>query len=135
MSGQVWGISAALHEATALDQRHARYYNDDPAEYLIPVNADIGEVTTIMVSEGDSEVNELGIKDLGELGNVGLNAAVANAVCHATGVRVRNLPIRLGHLLGAPALQTLWRQQAAAGVIPSGTLRLPRSGNGRMGLG
>ncbi len=88
-----------------------------------------------MVSEGDSELNKLGIRGLGELGNVGLNAAVANAVYHATGARVRKLPIRPEHLLGAPALQTLWRQQAAAGVIPSGTLRLPRSGNGRMGLG
>jgi len=106
MGGQIWGTSAALHEAAALDQRHARYYNDDLAEYYIPVNADIGEVTAILVSEDDSEVNKLGIKGLGELGNVGLNAAVANAVYHATGVRVRKLPIRLDKLLDAPALQT-----------------------------
>ena len=106
MGGQIWGISAALHEATEIDRRHARYYNDDLAEYYIPVNADIGEVTTILLSEDDKKINPLGIKGLGELGNVGLNAAVANAVYHATGVRVRTLPIRLEKLLDAPALQT-----------------------------
>ena len=105
MGGQIWGISAALHEATEIDNRSARYYNNDLAEYLIPVNADIQDVTTIFVPETDTEVNPLGIKGLGELGNVGLNAAVANAVYHATGVRVRNLPVRLENLLDAPALQ------------------------------
>lgn len=104
MGGQIWGISAALHEATEIDLRAARYYNDDLAEYLIPVNADIVEVQTIMLPETDTQVNDLGIKGLGELGNVGLNAAVANAVFHATGVRVRELPIRVEKLLGAPAL-------------------------------
>ena len=100
MGGQIWGMSAALHEATEIDGRAARDYNDDLAEYLIPVNADIEEVQTIIVPEEDSEVNGLGIKGLGELGNVGLNAAVANAVFHATGVRVRNLPIRIENLIG-----------------------------------
>jgi xanthine dehydrogenase YagR molybdenum-binding subunit len=102
MGGQIWGISAALHEATEIDQRFARYYNDDLAEYLIPVNADIAEVQTIMLPEEDRQVNDLGIKGLGELGNVGLNAAVANAVFHATGKRVRKLPIRIETLLDAP---------------------------------
>jgi xanthine dehydrogenase YagR molybdenum-binding subunit len=104
MGGQIWGISAALHEATEIDRRTARYTNDDLAEYLIPVNADIDQVETIMIPEEDRQVNELGIKGLGELGNVGLNAAVANAVYHATGVRVRELPIRLEKLLDAPAI-------------------------------
>jgi xanthine dehydrogenase YagR molybdenum-binding subunit len=99
MGGQIWGISAALHEATELDRVRARYYNDDLAEYLVPVNADIVEVQTIMLPELDTEVNPLGIKGVGELGNVGMNAAVANAVYHATGVRVRDLPIRLEKLL------------------------------------
>jgi xanthine dehydrogenase YagR molybdenum-binding subunit len=94
MGGQIWGISAALHEATEIDRRHARYYNDDLAEYLIPVNADIVDVQTIMLPELDSQVNPLGIKGVGELGNVGMNAALANAIYHATGVRVRELPIR-----------------------------------------
>ena len=101
MGGQIWGISSALHEATEIDARTARYVNKDLAEYYIPVNADITDVTTILVPETDHEVNPLGIKGIGELGNVGLNAAVANAVYHATGVRVRKLPIRLENLLGA----------------------------------
>jgi xanthine dehydrogenase YagR molybdenum-binding subunit len=101
MGGQIWGISAALHEATEIDRLRARYYNDDLAEYLIPVNADIIDVQTIMLPEIDTQVNKLGIKGVGELGNVGMNAAVANAVFHATGVRVRELPIRLEKLLAA----------------------------------
>ncbi len=99
MGGQIWGISAALFEATEIDLRAARYLNDDLAEYLIPVNADIEKIETIMLPETDTQVNELGIKGLGELGNVGLNAAVASAVFHATGIRVRELPIRIEKLL------------------------------------
>jgi xanthine dehydrogenase YagR molybdenum-binding subunit len=99
MGGMIWGISAALHEETEIDLRHARYYNDDLAEYMIPVNADIGAVDVILVPEDDTIVNPLGIKGIGELGNVGMNAAVANAVFHATGVRVRKIPIRLEDIL------------------------------------
>jgi xanthine dehydrogenase YagR molybdenum-binding subunit len=89
MGGMIWGISAALHEATEIDPRDARYYNADLAEYLIPVNADIDEVAVVLVPEEDTRINALGIKGLGELGNVGTNAAVANAVYHATGTRIR----------------------------------------------
>jgi xanthine dehydrogenase YagR molybdenum-binding subunit len=99
MGGQIWGISAALHEATEIDRRAARYYNDDLAEYLIPINADIGTIETIFLPEEDTKVNDLGIKGLGELGNVGLNAATANAIYHATGVRIRELPIRIEKIL------------------------------------
>lgn len=99
MGGQIWGISAALYEATEIDRRVARYYNDDLAEYMIPVNADVPLIETIMLPERDEHV-PLGIKGVGELGNVGLNAAVANAVFHATGVRVRRLPVRIEKLLG-----------------------------------
>jgi xanthine dehydrogenase YagR molybdenum-binding subunit len=104
MGGLIWGLSSALHEATEIDRRAARFYNTDLAEYLIPVNADVGEVEVILLPETDEQVNALGIKGLGELGNVGTNAAVANAVFHATGRRVRDLPIRLEKLLGAPAI-------------------------------
>jgi xanthine dehydrogenase YagR molybdenum-binding subunit len=99
MGGQIWGISAALHEATEIDRERARYYNPDLAEYLIPVNADVRDIQTIMLPERDELVNALGIKGLGELGTVGMNAAVANAVFHATGRRIRKLPIRLEQML------------------------------------
>src|SRR5439155_8873653 len=104
MGGLIWGVSSAVHEATEIDRRHARYYNTDLAEYLIPVNADIDQAEVILVPEEDHLVNDLGIKGLGELGNVGTNAAVANAVYHATGVRIRKLPIRLEKLLDAPSV-------------------------------
>jgi len=104
MGGLIWGVSSALHEATEIDRGRARYTNTDLAEYLIPVNADIDQAEVILVPEEDHLVNELGIKGLGELGNVGTNAAVANAVYHATGVRVRELPVRLEKLLDAPAI-------------------------------
>jgi xanthine dehydrogenase YagR molybdenum-binding subunit len=99
MGGMIWGVSAALHEATEIDERTARYVNDNFADYLIPVNADIQTLDILLVPEVDREINPLGVKGLGELGNVGTNAAVANAVYHATGVRVRDLPIRLEKLL------------------------------------
>jgi len=104
MGGLIWGVSSALHEATEIDRVRARYTNTDLAEYLIPVNADIETAEVILIPEEDRQVNDLGIKGLGELGNVGTNAAVANAVYHATGVRVRELPIRLEKLLDAPAI-------------------------------
>lgn len=95
MGGMIWGISSALHEATEIDKRAARYVNKDLAEYLVPVNADIDQLEVIMIPEEDREANPLGIKGIGELGIVGTNAAIANAVYHATGRRIRDLPIRL----------------------------------------
>ena len=99
MGGLIWGIGSALHEATEIDRRNARYVNDNIAEYLIPVNADVAKLDVLFVDEADTKVNPLGIKGLGELGNVGTNAAIANAVFHATGKRVRELPIRIESLL------------------------------------
>ena len=95
MGGMIWGISSALHEETEIDTRFARYTNTNLADYLVPVNADVPQIDVILLSEKDLKVNPLGIKGIGELGNVGTAAAVANAVYHATGIRVRNLPIRL----------------------------------------
>ena len=99
MGGAIWGISSALHEATEIDAKTARYVNDNLADYLVPVNADIPEIEIIMVAEKDDRVNSLGIKGIGEIGIVGMNAAVANAVFNATGKRVRDLPIRAEKLL------------------------------------
>jgi xanthine dehydrogenase YagR molybdenum-binding subunit len=101
MGGIIWGISSALHEATEIDPREARYVNNSLADYLIPVNADVQNVEVILVPEKDDFVNPVGVKGIGELGNVGTAAAIANAVYHATGIRVRQLPIRLEKLLAA----------------------------------
>jgi xanthine dehydrogenase YagR molybdenum-binding subunit len=97
--GQIWGLGAALLESTEIDRRKARYMNADLAEYHIAVNADVGEVTTSMLDEEDYLVNPLSIKGVGELGITGVNAAVSNAVFHATGVRCRKLPIRVENVL------------------------------------
>jgi xanthine dehydrogenase YagR molybdenum-binding subunit len=101
MGGMIWGISSALHEATEIDEKRARYVNDNLSEYLIPVNADVPQVDVILIPEGDAFVNPAGVKGIGELANVGTAAAVANAVYHATGRRIRQLPIRMEDLLGA----------------------------------
>ncbi|MDB5366869.1 MAG: xanthine dehydrogenase, partial [Rhodospirillales bacterium] len=103
MGGMIWGIASALHEATEIDPGAARYVNHNIAEYLIPVNADVRDVQVLLLSETDTELNPAGVKGLGELGNVGTAAAVASAVYHATGKRIRNLPIRIDDLLEATA--------------------------------
>jgi len=99
VGGVVWGIGQALHEETLIDHRLGRYMNHNLAEYHIPVNADIPEVEVIFVEEHDEVVNELGSKGVGEIGIVGVAAAVANAIYNATGRRVRDLPITLDKLL------------------------------------
>ncbi|HWK65926.1 MAG TPA: xanthine dehydrogenase family protein molybdopterin-binding subunit [Rhizobiaceae bacterium] len=99
MGGMIWGIGQALHEITEVDSRAARYVNRDLQDYLVPVNADVQQVQVILVPEVDPYVNPAGVKGLGELGNVGTAAAIAGAVYHATGKRIRNLPIRVESLL------------------------------------
>ncbi len=99
MGGMVWGIGSALHEVTETDLPRARFLNADLAEYLIPVNADVREVRVEMLDEKDDYVNPLGVKGIGELGIVGTAAAIANAVHHATGKRLRKLPIRISDLV------------------------------------
>ena len=99
VGGMIWGISSALHEATEIDDRNGSYVNANLADYLLPVNADIGEVQAIMVAEEDRTVNAAGVKGVGEIGVVGVAAAVSNAVFHASGRRLRDLPIRLEHLM------------------------------------
>jgi xanthine dehydrogenase YagR molybdenum-binding subunit len=99
MGGVVWGIGMALHEETLFDNRFGRIMNPNLAEYHVPANADVHDIKVIFVEEPDELVNPLGIKGLGEIGIVGVAAAVANAVYHATGKRVRDLPITLDKLL------------------------------------
>ena len=98
MGGVVWGIGMALHEETLLDHKFGRVMNANIAEYHVPVNADVHDIKVIFVDEADDIVNPLGIKGVGEIGIVGVAAAIANAVYHATGKRVRNLPITLDKL-------------------------------------
>jgi xanthine dehydrogenase YagR molybdenum-binding subunit len=99
LGGTVWGVSMALHEEGRIDERSGRYMNASLENYLVPVNADIPAVEIILVDEQDAHVNPLGIKGIGEIGNVGSAAAVANAVHHATGKRIRDLPITPEKLL------------------------------------
>jgi xanthine dehydrogenase YagR molybdenum-binding subunit len=97
--GMIWGISFALQEEAVTDRRSGRIMNADLAEYHVPVNADVPAMEAILVPEVDAFVNPLGIKGVGEIGITGTVGAIANAVWHATGVRVRRFPIRIEDLL------------------------------------
>lgn len=99
IGGIVWGIGMALEEESVMDPNYGRFINHDLAEYHVPVNADIQDLEVIFVEEHDDIVNPLGVKGMGEIGIVGTAAAIANAVYHATGKRIRDLPITLDKLL------------------------------------
>jgi xanthine dehydrogenase YagR molybdenum-binding subunit len=99
IGGITYGIGMALMEETIIDARSGRYLNADLAEYHIPVNADVPAIDVILVDERDPHVDPIGAKGIGEIGMTGVAAAIANAVYHATGVRVRDLPITLDKLL------------------------------------
>jgi xanthine dehydrogenase YagR molybdenum-binding subunit len=99
IGGMVGGIGMALMEQTVLDPRDGRPVNASMADYLVPVNLDIGSIDALFVEEHDPHVNPLGVKGLGEIALVGMAPAIANAVFHATGRRVRDLPIRIENLL------------------------------------
>jgi xanthine dehydrogenase YagR molybdenum-binding subunit len=95
----VWGISMALEEESVLDHNLGRFMNHNLAEYHVAVNADIHAIEVIFVEEYDEVVTPLGAKGLGEIGIVGVPAAISNAIYHATGKRVRDFPITLDKLL------------------------------------
>ncbi|MGV3661126.1 MAG: xanthine dehydrogenase family protein molybdopterin-binding subunit [Prosthecobacter sp.] len=99
LGGMVWGISKALREETLSDPRFGKYMNANLAEYHIPVHADIHDLDVIFVEENDTVVNDLGIKGVGEIGVVGMPPAIANAIFHATGKRINDLPIHFDKLL------------------------------------
>jgi xanthine dehydrogenase YagR molybdenum-binding subunit len=99
IGGMVWSIGMALHEDTVRDSRTARVITRDLADYHVPVHADVPAIEAYMIDEVDPYVNEIGAKGIGEIGNTGAAAAIGNAVFHATGKRVRDLPIRLDKLL------------------------------------
>jgi len=93
IGGMTMGLSMALHEESLVDERFGHVVNHDFAEYHIPTNADVGEIDVAWIDEEDPYLNPMGSKGIGEIGIVGSPAAVANAVYHATGERVRDLPI------------------------------------------
>jgi xanthine dehydrogenase YagR molybdenum-binding subunit len=98
--GKIWGVGFALHEHAVVDKRSGRVMNPNLGEYHVPVNADVPSIEAILVEERDVHVNALGIKGVGEIGITGTAAAIANAVWHATGERVRSFPITLDRLIG-----------------------------------
>jgi xanthine dehydrogenase YagR molybdenum-binding subunit len=97
--GVVWGIGAALREASEVDPHYGGFVNADLAEYLVAVNADVGCIEVYFIDKPDFKFNSAGVKGLGEVSMVGVAPAIANAVYHATGRRVPNLPIRIEDLL------------------------------------
>jgi xanthine dehydrogenase YagR molybdenum-binding subunit len=99
LGGMTMGLSMALFEESVRDARFGDIANHDFAEYHIATNADVGAIEVAWIDEDDPYVNPLGVKGVGEIGIVGTAAAIANAVYHATGVRVRDLPITLDKLL------------------------------------
>lgn len=99
LGGMFWGISKALHEETILDHNLGRYMNANLGEYHIPVHADINDLQVLFVEENDQFVNDLGVKGVGEIGGVGMPPAITNAIFHATGKRIYELPIHFDKLL------------------------------------
>lgn len=99
VGGMIGGIGMAIMESTYLDRRDGRPVNSHMADYLLPVNLDIGDIRAYFVDEVDPHVNSLGVKGLGEISLVGVAPAIANAIFHATGKRYRHLPIKIDHLL------------------------------------
>jgi xanthine dehydrogenase YagR molybdenum-binding subunit len=99
MGGIVWGIGSALTEKSDLDPRYGRYTNANLAEYHVPVNADVGLIDITVIGQPDPHINSLGARGIGEIGITGVAGAIANAVYHATGVRVRDLPVTLDKVM------------------------------------
>ena len=118
MGGMLWGMSQALLEGTRMDTGLGRWANASLGDYLVPVNADAPDVDVELIEVEDRITGPLGVKGVGEIGQVGSSAAIANAVYHATGHRVRELPIAIEHLL--PQLTT-GPALAAAGALPDRT--------------
>jgi xanthine dehydrogenase YagR molybdenum-binding subunit len=97
--GMIWGLSFTLHERAVMDRRSGRTLNANLADYHVPVNADVPAMEALLIEEHDPHVNALGIKGVGEIGITGSAGAVANAVWHATGIRVRRFPIGIDDLV------------------------------------
>ncbi len=101
LGGIVMGIGMALHEEVITDHRLGRVMNHNLSEYHVPSHTDVPEIEVIFVDEQDDKASPIGVKGLGEIGIVGTAAAVANAIFHATGRRVREFPITIDKILKA----------------------------------
>ena len=125
IGGIVYGLGMALLEETHVDGETGRIVNANIADYLVPVNADVPDIQTIIVANDELTSNPLGAKGIGELPMVGVAAAVANAVYHATGVRVRKVPIRIEDLLGVAEPPGSEQRCPCAAVIASEAKQSP----------
>ena len=101
IGGMIWGLGQALLEASPVDPVLGRFVAKGFGGYQVPVNADVPAVDALFADEFDPHASPIGARGVGEIGTIGVGAAVANAVFNATGIRVRDLPIRVEHLLGA----------------------------------
>jgi xanthine dehydrogenase YagR molybdenum-binding subunit len=101
IGGMTMGLSMALHEESVLDLEFGDYLNHDFAQYHVATCADVLDLEATWIEEDDAHLNPMGAKGIGEIGIVGTAAAIANAVHHATAIRVRDLPLRLDRLLAA----------------------------------
>ncbi len=101
IGGIVWGYGRAMLEASAMDERYGRYLSKNLSGVHLPVNADIPQqIDVSFIDEDDREASAIGVRGIGELGEVGVAAAITNAIHHATGRRVRELPVKFADLLG-----------------------------------
>jgi xanthine dehydrogenase YagR molybdenum-binding subunit len=99
IGGIVWGISLALHEDTQIDPHDGRIVNANLADYRVPVNADIGEIDISTIGIPDPHLDSLGVRGIGEIAITGTGADIVNAIDHATGKRIRELPVTREKLL------------------------------------
>lgn len=113
----IWGLGQAMMEESLMDPRTGRWMNPNLAEALVPVNADVPDVEAVIVEEDDTRGHPLGIKGMGELGVVGVSAAIGNAIHHATGLRLTSLPFRADELLALAAARD--RDQSPVGASTS----------------
>jgi len=127
MGGMLWGMGQALLEGTHMDTNLGRWANASLGDYLLPVNADAPDIDVELIEVEDNVVGPLGVKGVGEIGQVGSAAAIANAVHHATGYRVRELPIAVEHLLEHQAPRISVPRQLAL-AVDRGHVRIPVAG-------
>ncbi len=115
--GIIWGVSQALFEESVLDLRYGRFVNGNLADYHIPVNADIGQIDVTFVEESDDRFDPIGARGIGEIGITGVAGALSNAVYHATGTRLRDLPMTVDRLLQSSPDTLHMESNAGSGLL------------------